>query len=284
MNQTEVIDTRMSEVVPSAFVSALSGQFASRGLARSASLEATEMMEAEERTRAIDPSAYRLSLLSDAAVEGIYRRGKNMMEASDLLRYAEECRKIKQRENPVEAVASIYECAAVIPEPKVEEQTTAMTRFQSKAVAIGKLPTKALTIVKERFPLWFHFKPSDTSAEKNKMPVSAFAAILAIAVSLMLIVASALMITHTETKISKLNSEIATLHSEIDDIEGKLEAEADLMEIRRIAVEEYGMVDEDHLKMEHLSLDSTEDVQVYAQGKNREIGLSSILSAIGWKK
>jgi hypothetical protein len=92
------------------------------------------------------------------------------------------------------------------------------------------------------------------------------------------------MITHTETKISKLNSEISTLRSEIDDIEGKLEASADLMEIRRIAVEEYGMVSEDDLKMDHLSLKSAEDIRVYEQERNRELGLSAILSAIGWKK
>ena len=116
------------------------------------------------------------------------------------------------------------------------------------------------------------------------MPLSAFAAILAIAVSLMLIVASALMITHTETKISQLNSDISTLQAEVRDLEGKLEAGADLMEIRRIAVEEYGMVEEDYLRMERLSLGASETVEVYEEKRNGELGLSAILSAIGWKK
>ena len=116
------------------------------------------------------------------------------------------------------------------------------------------------------------------------MPVSAFAAIIAVAVSLIMIVASALMITHTETKISKLNSEISTLQTEIRDLEGKLEAGADLMEIRRVAVEEYGMVEEDYLRMEQLSLNSTENVEIYEEKRDGELGLSAILSAIGWKK
>ena len=127
-------------------------------------------------------------------------------------------------------------------------------------------------------------KRGDTSTETKKLPISAFAAILAITVSLMLIVASALMITHTETKISKLNSEISTLQTEIRDLEGKLEASADLMEIRRIAVEEYGMVEGDYLRMERLSLGSDDSIEVYEKNEDRELGLSAILSAIGWKK
>ena len=118
----------------------------------------------------------------------------------------------------------------------------------------------------------------------RKMPISAFAAILAIAVSLMLIVASALMITHTETKISKLNSEIATLNAEIGDLEAKLESECDLMELRRLAMEELGMVEGSFVKMDYLSLETPEDIQSFSEKQSREISFAAILSAIGWLK
>ena len=284
MNQTDIREMQVTDSATEVCVSALSKQFASRGLASSVMREANERMEAEEKTRDLAPCDYRLSLLSEAAIKGIYKRGKDSMETADLLRYAEESRRIRQREMPVEESASIYETAAQVPEPVAVEKTTALTKREVASVGLKQLPAKALSAFKERFPLWFDFKPADTSSETKKLPVSAFAAIIAIAVSLMLIVASALMITHTETKISKLNSEIATLHSEISDLESKLESGADLMEIRRIAVEEYGMVEEEHLKMEYLSLDSAEDIEVYEQKRNRELGLSAILSAIGWKK
>ena len=68
------------------------------------------------------------------------------------------------------------------------------------------------------------------------------------------------------------------------ELKSDLDVKHDLQEIRRIAVEEYGMVEEDHLKMERLSLDSAEEIRVYEQTRNQEMGLSSILSAIGWKK
>ncbi len=284
MNRTDILATRTPELAPEVCVSALSKQFASRGLANSAVREAAQMMEAEEKTRALDPCAYRLSLLSDAAITGIYKRGKTNMEAADLLRYAEESRRIRQKESPTEEAVSVYEAAAIIPDAPTKEKTTALTRFQAEATELKSVSATAVATLKKRFPLWFDFKSADTSSETKKTPISAFAAVIAVAVSLMMIVASALMITHTETKISKLNSEISTLRSEIDDLEGKLEAGADLMEIRRIAVEEYGMVGEDDLKMEHLSLRSAEDIRVYEQERNQELGLSAILSAIGWKK
>ena len=284
MNQTDVLDTRFSDFAPEVCVSALSAKFASRGLAKSADLEAAQMMEAEEKTREIDPCAYRLSLLSDAAVKGIYRRGKDTMEAEDLLRYAEESLRLRQRENPAEEMPSIYEAAETVEKSEEVGAVTVAAALQRNLTEVKALPAKAIGFLREKLPVWFHFRAADTSSETKKIPISAFAAILAISVSLMLIVASALMITHTETKISKLNAEISTLQVEIRDLEGKLEANADLMEIRRIAIEEYGMVEEDYLKMERLSLDSAEEIRVYEQERNRELGISSILSAIGWKK
>ena len=284
MDRTDVLDTRMSHAAPEVCVSALSEQFAARGLAASATKEAADMMEAEEKTRALDPCAYRLSLLTDAAVAGIYRRGKSSMETADLLRYAEESLQMKKRgSSPAEEI-SIYESAAPEPLKKKEEANGAFAEFRTGAVDACVRSAKTVKAFLRRFPLWFDFKRGDTSAETKKMPVSAFAAILAIAISLVLIVASTLMITHTETKISKLNSDISTLQAEIRDLEGKLEAGADLMEIRRIAVEEYGMVEEDYLRMEQLSLGSAENVEIYEQTQDGELGLSAILSAIGWKK
>ena len=283
MNHTDALDTRTSDLAAEVCVSALSKQFASRGLAVSATREAADMMEAEERTRALDPCAYRLSLLSDAAIAGIYRRGKETMESADLVRYAEESLRLKQREFDAK-IAENGESAEPAPLPQtlgVGRQLVAPSRERLKVKA---LPAKAVRTVICRLPLWFDFGRGDTSGETKRMPLSAFAAILAIAVSLMLIVASALMITHTETKISQLNSDISTLQAEVRDLEGKLEAGADLMEIRRIAVEEYGMVEEDYLRMERLSLGASETVEVYEEKRNGELGLSAILSAIGWKK
>ena len=284
MNQSDVLDTRMYDLAPEVCVSALSKQFASRGLAVSATREAADMMEAEEKTRALDPCAYRLSLLSDAAIAGMYRCGKSNMETADLLRYAEESLRIKQREAEAVDAESVYD--AVLPEVQIQkpEKSTVMMRLRREMSKFKTFSATAVKTVIARLPFWFDFKREKASSETKKLPVSAFAAIIAIAVSLVMIVASALMITHTETKISKLNSEITSLQSEIGDLESKLESGNDMMEIRRVAVEEYGMVGEEHLRTEYLALESKEDIEVYEQKRDRNLGLSAILSAIGWKK
>ena len=56
------------------------------------------------------------------------------------------------------------------------------------------------------------------------------------------------------------------------------------MEIRRIAVEEYGMVEQSFLKMDYITLDSEELVELFETNRNKNIGLAAILSAIGLKK
>ena len=284
MNQTDVCESQLTAATPEVCVSALSQKFASRGLVRSAIREAEELMEAEEHTRSMAPDAYRLSLLSEAAVAGLYRRGKNNMETADLIRYAEESRRLQRRQNPAEECVSIYETASQPPEAATKERPTALSVIKHVPRRLKRLPIRAAATLKERFPLWFDVKKADTSENTKKMPISAFAAIIAITVSLMLIVASALMITHTETKISKLNAEIATLNAEIGDMEAKLEAECDLMEIRRIAVEELGMVEESYLKMDYLSLETPEDIQAFSEKQSREMSFAAILSAIGWLK
>ncbi len=284
MNHTDVCETSLTASVTEACVSALSQRFASRGLTKSVLKEASERMEAEEKTRSLDPCAYRLSLLSEAAVDGIYKRGKSEMETADLIRYADESLRIRRGECEVEECVSIYEQASVKLEALPAEVSKTETKHKLIPVEWKRIPAKAVTCFKERVPLWFSNQMADSSKGKKKLPISVFAAVLAVTVSLVMIVASTLMITHTKTKISKLNSEISTLHSEIGDLEAKLESGNDMMEIRRIAVEEYGMVGEEHLRTEYLAKESKEDIEVYEQKRDKSLGLSAILSAIGWKK
>ena len=79
-------------------------------------------------------------------------------------------------------------------------------------------------------------------------------------------------------------TEIATLNAEIGDLEAKLESECDLMELRRLAMEELGMVEGSFVKMDYLSLETPEDIQSFSEKQSREISFAAILSAIGWLK
>lgn len=282
--KVETSESRCLSSMPEACLSALSERFASRGLAKSVLLDAEAQIAAEEKTREIAPCSYRLSLFSEVTVRSTYRRGKDTMSGDDLLRYVEECRSIRRAEKDFSEFPSVYESASAEGLEPAVPKARVPAAFRDVPKKLSELPVTVAKSVKRRFPLWFDLRPADTSGETRKMPFSAFAAIAALAVSMMLIVASALMVTGAETEISRLNSEISTLNTEVRDLESKLESKTDLMEIRRIAVEEYGMVEEKYVQMEYLSLDSAEEIEAFERDRNKELGLSAILSAIGWKK
>ena len=277
-------ESRSLSSAPAVCLSALSTRFASRGLVKSVQNDAKAQIAAEEKTREIAPNSYRLSLFSEETVRETYKGGKDVMSGEDLLRYVEECRNINRRGKDFSDYPSVYETAADMELDPIEPKKSIGAGLREVPKKLSMLPATTIQFVKKRFPLWFDFRSSDTSGETRKFPFSAFAAILALAVSMMLIVASALMVTSAKSEISRLNSEISTLSTEVRDLEANLESKTDLMEIRRIAVEEYGMVEEYYVKMEYLSLDSAEEIEAFERDRNRELGLSAILSAMGWKK
>jgi outer membrane murein-binding lipoprotein Lpp len=266
---------------PQVCVDALSNRFAKRGLIESVRLEAEKQKKTEEETRALAPCSYRLSLFSEGMIRGVYRRGKDTMNGEDLLRYISECRAIRKKEKTFENDPSVYEQASEGLTEETEER--AIVPAKTKHGGVGLTPLNVGAFIKERFPMWFNLGKGKSDREK-KFPLSAFAAVIAVCICMVMIVASALMVTGAEAKISKLKNEVVTLNSEIQDLEEDLRASGDLMEIRRIAVEEYGMVEADYLKMDYITLKGEDRVESFQKEERRGIGLSAILSALGLKK
>ena len=206
-----------------------------------------------------------------------YRTNGEEMTEDGLLRYAGESRAMRVEGKDFSAdTAGVYESAeAHALEPAVRKQT-ALDTVRKTGENLRKLPSQTVETVKKRHSLWFDPRKGSTEKEKRRFPLSAFAAVAAVAVSMMLIVAGSLMVIGAETQISRLNAEITKLKSD-------LETSVDLLEIRRIATEEYGMVGEEYLKMDYIALDRDEIAEVKGEKKNSGIGLAGLLSAIGWK-
>ena len=100
---------------------------------------------------------------------------------------------------------------------------------------------------------------------------------------LMLIVASNVMLTHAEDKLSTLTVEIDALTAEVADIEAKMNVKTDLLLIREIAINEYGMVGEEYVRMDYVTLHQKDVIEAYDGEEGRGVGLAAILSAIGIK-
>ncbi len=157
---------------------------------------------------------------------------------------------------------------------------------ETRAVEKRTLSTVALSmkdLLKASLLTWFDSSASDKAQVKRSFPLSAFAAAVVVAVSLMLIVASTVLLTRAQSDVFKLKQEIDAEAVEIAELRSDLEIKNDLLQIREIAVNEYGMVSEEYLRMQYLDLGAGDSIEVFEKEED-EVGLGALLSAIGIKK
>lgn len=258
---------------------ALSNQYSHRGLQKSVRQEAQRQKANEDATRELAPDAYRMSTLSDAAIEGSYRRGKRNMAVTDLLIYFQETRQKRIDNTDLSQGSSVD---AILAEDCEEERALLVAARPSNT--LEKLSERFRTghkSLKESIPEWFDSTVPDSSSVKKRFPLSAFAAIAAVAVSLMLIVASSVLITRAESRSAQLNKEIAAAYSEASDLQANLEKRDNLLLIRQIATEEYGMVSEEYVRMQYMPFATEDSIETYEEEKGQGTSLSALLSAIG---
>ncbi len=280
----------MLEVSTTQEVQTIAQKFGARGVSKAVAAQNAEQIQKEKETRKIAPNAYRLSSMSDAAVGGCYRHGKENMSGNDLIRYFNETRAIRtKREDfsvtPVEDESVLLgeaekPCQVAV---KYQEQASIKEKIAALPAQIKQLPANTVKYIRASIPAWFDFSPVDTTQSTRRFPLSAFAAILAVAVSLMLIVASSVMVHHGEKRVSQLTVQLSDLSGEVSDLQSELDVKNDLLLIRDIATEEFGMVEEKYVKMQYLSMGSSDSIEVFEEKKQESVGISAILSAIGLK-
>lgn len=271
------------EVSAQSQISLLSARYAAKGLHRAVLDTAAKQIEKEEETRALAPNAYRLSQMSEETVRACYRRGGEHMSSADLVRYIDRTRaeRIRMVDFSVDATEMDEDVAEPVEAPVAV--VTAESQKPALSKRIAALPGQMCRELSGKMSVWFDLSAPDSSRETHRFPLSAFAAILAVAMSLMLIVASSVLLTRAESGISELREEIDLLAAEVDEMQADFEVQHDMLEIYRIATEEYGMVSEEYLKTYYLSLAGEDSVEVFEDEGERTINLAAILSAIGIK-
>lgn len=274
-------ESAMPMVSPDAYVRMLSTQYSSRGIVRAAQNEIKRQCEQEAQTANQFPSAYRLSTLSDAAIGGCYRRGKKYMSSDDLIRYFMETEQERHQNSSVsdndgmDVLEKSGEQALTLPAKK---ETTGIGASMARL-----LPSGIVQTVKERKNVWLNFEKADTSRNHRAFPVSAVAAIATVAMSLMLIVAGSVMLTNAESQVSKLKKEITTVSAEVAELKSDNEIQHNLLQVREIAVNELGMVEEEYIRSDYMQLAKEDSIEAFEVEKEEGIGLLGLLSALGFK-
>lgn len=119
--------------------------------------------------------------------------------------------------------------------------------------------------------------------KSKKLPAGAIPTIAAVSISLFLIVCSSVMVSRASATVSSLEDKIESLENVKFDLEGKLEVKNNMLDIRRIAVEEYGMISEDYASARYVNLKEDEMIETYDKSGGGESWLTRILRAIGLK-
>lgn len=272
--------TVMPKISVQPLLCTLSERYASRGIVKAVQKDAEEQCEKERQSRSLAPLAYRLSELPESAVRERYCHGEgDSMTASDLLQYFEETRTMrlqdadfsKEEDPDLSAKVEVLPLERSCSEPELSSTSKKRVRDQ-------------ICDFFARAPKWFDTRAVDLSAERRTFPLSALAAIVAVAASLMLIVAGSVMVTQAESNLASVEKKIEQVSSEIAEINADLNIQHDLLQIREIAIREYGMVSEEYVRMDYISLKSEDKVETFEEETETDLTLGALLSAIGAQK
>lgn len=266
-------------------IRAIEAAFSARGLSRAVRLEAEAQENREAQTRADEPLGYRLNDHSVA----LYRHGKETMSSDDLLSYIKDTRAMRTHNADFSSVTPDDDAVhagegekALYVAVRYEDTPTAREKLAELPARVMALPRRAVETVRTSHTTWFNTQKADTSAEVRRFPLSALAAIIVVAISLMLIVASAVMITAGEREVDALTLEVEAMTADINELDSDINVNTNLLRIRGFAVSELGMVSEDYLKMEYLSVEKGDSIEVYEEERESNVSLSALLSAIGF--
>ncbi len=117
--------------------------------------------------------------------------------------------------------------------------------------------------------------------KKSKMPKGIIPALVIVTLSLMMCVSATVMVSRATASISSLEDKIDALTFEINDLEGKLEVKNNMLDIKRIAVEEYGMISSEYASSRYVDIRDDEVINKYDEKDGDKSWLFGILEALG---
>ena len=238
--------------------------------------DALAASEASERYVLFDSR----SKIADSYRSGVYN-GSRYMTSDDFVRYFKTRRAFYMpsafKAEPTEAET---EKNSAVPARKNGASSSGLTPSESgsKESHIRGLIAAAKKFAKEWFPV--ERLEGRSEGKKFKLPVSAMAGIAVFAVSMTLTVSGSVLVGTSESNVGKLDSQIASLKAQKADIEGKLDLKYTVEQIEADA-KDLGMIKRQYADNEYITLKEDDEVVVYDDGEEKNVGLASLLSAFG---
>jgi hypothetical protein len=163
----------------------------------------------------------------------------------------------------------------------VKERQSGRGMRESSDSKEGHLKTiiSALTELKNK---WLPTEPVQgrINGRRFRVPVAAMSGLAVFTLSLGLIVGGSVMIGSASGDVGKLNSEISVLEAQQADLEGKLDLKYNINEIEEEA-KSLGMIKREHADNQYIPTRGDNEVIIYEENKEQNVGLSALLTAIG---
>ncbi len=216
--------------------------------------------------------------IADSYKSGVYN-GSRYMTSDDFVRYFKSRRAFYSPSVYKAEGAETSENSAV-PARKNGASSSSLTTSESGS---KESHTRGIIATVKRFAKeWFPVERKEGRSEGSRLrlPVSALVGIGAFAVSMTLIVSGSVLVEASAGEVGRLDSQIALLKTEKADIEGKLDLKYTVDEIEAEA-KELGMIKRQYADSQYITLDNDDEVVIYEDDQNKNIGLSTLLSAFG---
>lgn len=132
---------------------------------------------------------------------------------------------------------------------------------------------------------WFPIDSPDDRRDgrKKRMPRGILSTLSLIAISLLLIVCSSVMVSRASAKNSSLENKLDRLIATKSDLETDLEVKNNMLDIYKVATEEYGMISGDYAASRYLDVTEDDKIETYGEKEKSESLISQLLRAIGLK-
>ncbi len=265
-------------------IAALRTRYRGRAVSNNMKNEMALQAKRDEEERENSPESYIFfdsrSKIADSYRSGVYN-GSKYMTSDDFVRYFKSRRAfymptvVKAEEAKAEAAKN-----SAVPARKNGASSTSLTSSESGS---KESHIKGLLSVAKEFAIkWFPIERRENRGEgiRFKVPVSAMAAVAVFAISMTIIVGGSVMVGDATGEVGRLDSEIASLKAEKADLEGKLDLKYTVEEIEADA-KELGMIKREFAENECVVLENDDEIKVYGDGEDENVGLSSLLSAFG---
>ena len=269
------------------YVEALCQRYKDRGIAAHVRLDAKRQEREEALSHAMAPGAYIMAeRVSDGKADkyrtGLYK-GARHMTADDFVRYYHDQRSYKMPNYSVR-VAAAEQSQAEVAGGQTPKKALWLTLTEQMPGSVRKyLESPATARLAELSRDWFPIEKEQKceKSEAKKMPAGVLGAMLTVTLCCVMIVSSSVMVSLSLREASILQNRLDALDKQYTTLNTELSLKNDMLEIERIAVEEYNMVRSEFVPTQVLTTDSKNTVEVYEPENEFGQGLSNLLSAIG---